>query len=354
MLLENVLTFLPSGRLKGRTIQMDNGRITALTLPGPDAGGAGQARPAPALWTCTSTVRPGPTAPTARRRGWTPSPGFWSAGGHLLPGHDADAARRAAGGGVRRPGPLRRPAQPRRPVPGHPSGGAVIPTRRCAAPSGRTRWPCRTRGCSSGCGRGRARPSASCRWRPSCPGRTSLIERAAPRTTVSLAHTTAGYECACRAYRQGRQPRHPSLQRHAAAAPPKARRHRRGLRPRAAGGADLRRGSMYRPRCCAWPSPCSGPGASAASATPCAPAAWPTGTTPWAGCPSPSGRGRPGWQTAPWPALPPICTPAFANCLTAASRRSRPSPAAAPPPPGPSAWPGRSAPWPRECRPMCC
>ena len=39
MLLENVLTFLPSGRFERRTIQMDNGRITALTLPGPDAGG---------------------------------------------------------------------------------------------------------------------------------------------------------------------------------------------------------------------------------------------------------------------------------------------------------------------------
>ena len=183
---------------------------------------------------------------------------------------------------------------------------------------------------------------------PELPGADELIERAAPRTTVSLAHTTAGYECACRAYRQGA-----SHATHLFNAMPPLHHRKPGVigaafDARAAGGADLRRAACIAPGAAHGLRPVRGPAhllhqRRHARLRPGRRALHPGRAARH----RPGGAG-PGWQTAPWPALPPICTPAFANCLTAASRRSRPSPAAAPPPPGPSAWRGDRRPGPGD------
>ncbi len=74
---------------------------------------------------------------------------------------------------------------------------------------------------------------------PEEEGAIPFIREVSQTCTVSLGHTTAGYETAMAALWCGGQPRHPPLQRHALLPPPGARGHRRGPGQRRHGGADL-------------------------------------------------------------------------------------------------------------------
>ena len=202
MLLENVLTFLPSGRFERRTIQMDNGRITALTLPGPDAGGPVR-RALPGFVDVHIHGAAGADCSDGKEEGLDAISRFLVRRGVTsflattltLPAEQLEEVCAALGRYAARPNPgaqcrgihLEGPFF-------HPEMcGAQRPDALALPDTGlfERLW---------------ARAGEAIRilsLAPELPGADELIERAAPRTTVSLAHTTAGYECACRAYRQG-------------------------------------------------------------------------------------------------------------------------------------------------------